>query len=380
LSSLAALCGQFPTGAVHPRRIAGLLATPGCTRRQVVEAAAIDLGALASVTGARPAGQSPYARERDATFARQALNRLPALVNEVFATDLDGCVEADLSHELSSTAALLRSVLADDRPGLYVLRRPALPLNVNGERVELAADLMIMVTGLTAAGAPRVGLVELRSYAMLDGVADPGKVAGTARELAVLVVALREFAATAGLDPARVGTVGALVLPRNLGLTPIATRIDVAPQVRRLVPVLAAPLFVPAGPALPDPAALDGLPARFGDGCPGCDLYAFCRDREAAAGSVARAGATVVNLCGTVGTVERALALADGATPADDAERAIGDELSRAAQALAWAGNAVSDGSAGQRDTPRQGRAPRGTSGAIVRGVTNATIAAGPQA
>jgi hypothetical protein len=278
------------------------------------------------------------------------------------------------------SAARLRRVLSDDRPGVHVLRRPALPLTLNEAPVELAADLMILVTGLSGPAGPLVGLVELRSYAMLDGVADPSKVAGTARELAVLVVALRELAVAAGLDPARVGTVGALILPRNLGLTPVATRIDVAPQVRRLVPMLATPLALPDGPALPDPAALAALPARFGDGCPGCDLYVFCREREAGAGSVARAGATVVNLCGTVDTVDRALALADGATPANDSERAIGDELSRAAQALAWAGNAAEgSGAAGGNGAGHAPRQSRGTSGARVRGVTNASIAADPE-
>ncbi|GIF97448.1 hypothetical protein [Catellatospora citrea] len=303
---------------MDPRRIAGLLDAPGCRRRQALDAAQVDLGLLADAIGAPPGGQSPYARERDGTFTHLATARLPELVGRHLGIDCAAAVE---TSELPVGA------------GLWVWREPKLRLR----------DLPVTTDQIVLAGdGTHLFPVEIRSYACLDGHADPTKVAGTARELAVVVAALRQAAPV----PERVSSRCLLVLPRNFGLAPVGTLLDVAPQVRRLgwsldrldAVDLPARLRVPelGGPALVD--ALAAVEARFGDGCPSCPMYTHCRQDAEQTGTVARAGGAAANLCGPVGTAVHALALAHGErTPSGEAEQAIADELARAAAAYGWA-------------------------------------------
>lgn len=308
---------------MDPRRIAGLLDAPGCRRRQVLDAAQVDLGLLAEAIGAPPGGQSPYARERDGTFAHLAVARLPELVARHLGVDCGSAVE---TAELPVGA------------GLWLWRGPRLrlgELSVTPEQVVLVGDGTLLHP------------VEIRSYACLDGHADPAKVAGTARELAVVVAALRQAAPV----PERISSRCLLVLPRNFGLAPVGTTLDVAPQVRRLAWSLgrltAADLperlrrRAPGEPALAGDdlvTALAAVEARFGDGCPSCPMYTHCRRDAERDGTVARAGGAAANLCGPVGVAAHALALAHGErAPHGEAEQAIAAELSRAAQAYGWA-------------------------------------------
>lgn len=304
---------------LDPRRVAGLLDAPGCRRRQVLDTAAVDLDALAKAIGAPTAGQSPYARERNGTFAQLALAELPTLTRRAFGWDCGPARDAtDLAEILRATG-----------PGLWLLREPELPVG----RLRVAADLVIL-----AGDGAGLHPVEIRSYACLDGHADPSKVADTARELAVTLLGLRELTSQLGHQAERIRSQSLLVLPRNFGLTPVGTRLDVAPQARRLHWMLSRLPYIqlPDGDLLEELARFD---ARFGDGCPRCPLYTFCREQQQRSGSVARAGAAVANLCGPVGTAAHALALAHGErAPQTEAEQAIAAELARAAQAHAWAG------------------------------------------
>lgn len=334
---------------MDPRRIAGLLDAPGCRRRQVLDAAQVDLGLLAEAIGAPPGGQSPYARERDGTFTHLATARLPELVGRHLGIDCAAAVE---TSELPVGA------------GLWVWRAPKLRLGglpVTPEQIVLAGDGKLLHP------------VEIRSYACLDGHADPAKVAGTARELAVVVAALRQAAPV----PERVSSRCLLVLPRNFGLAPVGTLLDVAPQVRRLSWSLAQldAVDLPAGlrtPRLtPDAlvSALTEVEARFGDGCPSCPMYTRCRQDAERSGTVARAGGAAANLCGPVGTAVHALALAHGERiPNDEAEQAISDELARAAAAYGWAVGATGGGASGAGASGGSGttgrRGPAGKPGA----------------
>ncbi|MFC7763903.1 hypothetical protein ACFQY4_42240 [Catellatospora bangladeshensis] len=311
---------------MDPRRMAGLLDAPGCRRRLALDAARVDLGVLAEAIGAPPSGQSPYARERDGTFAHLATARLPELVTRHLGIECTAAVE---------TEAL------PSGPGLWVWREPRLRLGdlpVTPDQVVLASDGTLLHP------------VEIRSYAVVDGHADPAKVAGTAREVAVIVGALRQAAPV----PERISSRALLVLPRNFGLAPVATTLDVAPQVRRLGWALARLRTdlpdrlrrqADGGPALQGDAlvgALAEVEARFGDGCPSCPMYTHCRTGAEQDGSVARAGAAAANLCGPVGLAAHALALAHGErTPQGESEQAIAAELARAAQAYGWATGSV---------------------------------------
>jgi hypothetical protein len=371
---LAAFRGGFPAGPLDARRVAGLLDVAGCPRRQVLDAAAVAIEPLARLLGCPPAGQSPFAITRARQFERLVLDgamgpvlslvraRLGAPVTAVRQVDLSAdqvrsqYVRSDSSFRAGLTRGHLRRMLAGDGTAVNLLRRPVLPLPVGGSPIYVEPDLVAYTT------TDPLRPVEIRSYPCLDGTADEAKVSATARQTAVHVVAARAMARRLGHDPERIGTRGLLVLPRDFSLDATGEPLDVAPQVGRLRRALAAfpdPVTlagrVPDGVALPDPPPPDAPPAareaaaeraadavsalapRFGDGCPGCPLFTFCRAEQQAVGSVARVGGAAANLCGDVGTVTAALDLAHGRrAPATATERAVAAELGRAATLAGW--------------------------------------------
>jgi hypothetical protein len=366
---LADFRGAFPTVALDARRLAGLLDVPGCARRQVLDAAVVHLDGLAKLLGCPPGGQSPFAIARARAFERLATgdamgpvvalvrDRLGAPVTAVRQLDLSAdqvrsqYVRGDLQFRSRLTRMAVRQMLTGDDAAVNLLRHPVLTLTVGGAPMYVEPDLV------GYASTDPLHPVEIRSYPCLDGTADGSKVATTAREVAVHVLAVRELATGLGYPPERVGTTGLLVLPRNFSLTATGETVDVAPQVRRLRRTLDAfPVpstlvdQVPAGVALPalPPAgagtaewagaaaqaadAVSALPPRFGDGCLSCGLFSFCRAEQDASATVARTGTAAANLCGDVATVPAALDLAHGRrAPTTSAERAVAADLGRAA-------------------------------------------------
>lgn len=372
--AFAAFRGGFPADTLDARRVAGLLDAPGCVRRQIIDAAAIPINKLAGLLGCPPGGQSPFAIARARQFERLVtdgdMGPLLALVREKLGVPVTDAREKDLSaDEVRSqfvradvafrallTRQYLTEMLQEQHTAINILRHPVLTLHVGPEPVYVEPDAVIFTSG------ERLRPVEIRSYPCIDGVADPDKVGATAREVAVHVLAIREVAATDGYDPHRIDTNGLLILPKNFGLTPTGEPLDVAPQLRRLARTLAGFPdhdtligYLPEHAVLPEPPglhatesdraaaieeateAVGALPTRFGDGCLGCALFAFCRREQDASGAVARIGTTAVNLCGDVGTVGHALDLAYGRrAPADDAETALAADLARAVAVTAW--------------------------------------------
>ena len=369
---LASFRGGFPAAPLPARRVAGLLDVPGCTRRLVLDAAAVRLDPLAALLGCPPAGRSPFAIARGRQFEKlvtgDAMGALLALLRDRLGAPVTAVRQHDLSADQVRTQFVrgdpefragltrghVRDMLAGRESAVNLLRRPVLALRVGGAPIYVEPDLI----GYTSTDP--LHPVEIRSYPCVDGTADEAKVSATAREMAVHVLAVRELATRLGHDPARVGTTGLLVLPRDFGLTPTGETVDVAPQVRRLRRTLDAfpspstlVRQVPEAVALPAPPGWDATPAdraeavaqaaeavsvlppRFGDGCLTCGLFTFCRGEQQASGSVARLGSAAANLCGDVGTVAAALDLAHGLrVPADPAEQAVAADLGRAAAVL----------------------------------------------
>jgi hypothetical protein len=244
-----------------------------------------------------------------------------------------------------------------------VIRGAVVELVVAGEPALVELDTLVL-----AGTEERWHPVAIRSFPAVDGTADPVRVAQVARVLAVTVLALRAALARlsqpgqpgepADLTATRISTRALLALPENFSLAPTGAVLDLAPQVRRLsraFTTLAAPDHLAAAlsgaPALPDPAtaagdggadageaarqALGALPSRFGDGCPRCGLFAYCRGEQEDSDQVARLGSAAANLCGGTDTVTDVLALAHGdRAAAGPAEQALATALSRAARAL----------------------------------------------
>ncbi|WP_189171119.1 hypothetical protein [Pilimelia anulata] len=335
----------------NARTIAALTGNPGCARRAVVDAAGVDKTALAAHVG-HPSryGQSPFAIARGHAFEARLKADGYAALRGVIAAKLpgaavDGPVE-DLGGESGADHAAryarTRAALADGTAGL--VDHPLLRLTVAGQVVHLEPDLVACRV------AGRLHVVEIKSFPILDGRADPPKVAAAATQAAVYVLALRELLTAAGADPAAVATDALLVCPRDFGQQPAGAVLDLRRQVavlrrqlRRLTRLDALLADLPAGytldlgdPAAPRPAgevaaALGALPARYAPDClAACELAYHCRAE--ASGSTAALGPAVREELGGVADVRAALALADGAPAAPGQEEAAA--LLRAAARL----------------------------------------------
>lgn len=376
---VTAFRGAFPAEPLTARRLAGLLDVPGCVRRQVIDLIGAPLDPLAELVGCPPGGQSPFALARARQFEKLVttgdMGPLLVLLRDRLGAPVEAVREWDLSAEQVLTQyrrgdvefrarlseQYLEQMLDGDEKAVNLLRHPVLTLTLGSEPTYVEPDLVAYTT------TDPLHPVEIRSYACVDGYADPGRVSLTAREIAVHVLAAREVARRLGRPPGRVASRGLLVLPRDFGLDATGEPLDVAPQVRRIqralegfpapdalarhvpetaslpaLPPRDAPLSVRQDAGQQAADALAALPSRFGDGCLSCGLFAFCRRQEQTSGTVARLGGAAGNLCGDVGTVDAALDLATGRRePATGAERAVAAELSRAATLVEWAGRST---------------------------------------
>ncbi|GIJ33269.1 hypothetical protein [Micromonospora sediminimaris] len=365
---LAAIRGDAPPKRHNARTIAALTGNPGCTRRAVLDGAGVDKPALAERVGF-PArfGQSRFAITRGNMFEAQVkadggaeLLRLVAerlgvpVPAAVRWTDLDA--GDDLATRARRSAALLTEALSSvesdtaDPPGAdepprvdepaALFDHPMLGLTVAGQRVHLEPDLVAARLG------GRFHVVEIKSFPVIDGQADPAKLAGAAVQSAVYVLALRELLTARGHDPQLVSHEVVLVCPRDFSNAPVAHLLDVRRQLLvvrrqldrmdRLDTLLAGvPADFTADPAA-DPAALaDSLarvPARYAPDClASCELAYLCRHE--AQGQTGALGRPVREALGGIADVAEVLALAGGET-ATDPERAEAAALLRTAARL----------------------------------------------
>lgn len=344
---LAQIRGGVPPRRHNARTIAALTGNPGCTRRAVLDGAGVDKPKLAERVGF-PArfGQSRFAITRGNAFEAQVkadggaeLLRLVAerlgvpVPDRASWTDLGGDDLPD-RHERS------RAALTDAGVGAALFDHPLLGLEVAGRRVHLEPDLV------AARLAGRFHVVEVKSFPVIDGQADPAKVAAAAVQSAVYVLALRELLAGAGRDPELVSHDVVLVCPRDFANQPVASLVDVRKQLlvlrrqldrmARLDNLLDA---VPAGftaDLTAEPAALaaalHSVEARYAPEClAACELAYFCRTE--ARGGTSALGRPVREALGGVADVAEALALATGER-APAPEQAEAAALLRAAAAL----------------------------------------------
>ncbi|WP_119727649.1 hypothetical protein [Thermomonospora amylolytica] len=347
---LAALRGGTPPAGFSARAIAGLTANPGCARRALLDASGADKGRISARVGFPGRfGQSTFALARGRAFEEQVKadgaaqllallrERLGLAVEEAAYLPLEDVGEHTGREVRAAHTAnlLLRAARAADDAGT-LFDHPMLRLNVAGHTAYLEPDLVAFQVG------GRFHVVEIKSFAVVDGQVDSEQVTAAAQQAAVYVLALRELLADHDLDPEAVSHEVLLVTPANFANTPMVSVLDVRKQlaaVRRVLTRMsridslleALPEGVTLDLALDaegnptrDPAelsaALHQLPARYRPGCRAhCELAAFCRDEARRADSLDVFGPALGGMLGGVDTVSAALALADGTrAPADD--------------------------------------------------------------
>ncbi len=335
----------------NARTISALATNPGCGRRALMDAAGADKQKLAAYTGyPAPFGQSQFAIVRGNAFEAQVKEngaaQLLSLLREQLRLDITEAHYSDLGdvggNETSEvrharTKRLLTTV--DEKQGT-MFDHPLLRLRVGGRHAYLEPDLIaFQLHG-------KCHVVEIKSFAVIDGQADPAKVAAAAIQSAVYVLALRDL-----LGEHKVHDETILVCPENFSSKPVATPVDVRRQltvvkrqlsrIARIEDLLgccpddltfdleADENGIPRRPAREVEAAIRQVPANYAPECLStCELCYLCRDE--AHGTTAALGKPVREELGGIEYVRTVLDLARGAAPPPETEE-VAAQLIRAA-------------------------------------------------
>jgi hypothetical protein len=351
---LARLRGRALPRNHNARTISALAANPGCARRALLDAAAADKQKIAAHAGyPAPFGQSQFAIGRGNAFEAQVKENgaaqlltllrghLALPIEEAHYTDLNE-VGGNTDNELRHVYTRQRLTTADERAGT-MFDHPLLRLNVGGRPAYLEPDLIaFQLHG-------KYHVVEIKSFPVIDGQADAAKVAASAIQSAVYVLALRDLL---GGDPDRVSHETILVCPENFASQPVATSIDVRRQltvlsrqlarIARIENLLAAcpedltfdldpdGNQVPRRPPAELRASLATVGANYAPECLStCELCYLCRDE--ADGTTGALGKPVRADLGGLEYTRQALDLARGAIPGPETEE-VAIQLLRAAQ------------------------------------------------
>ncbi|SDL61277.1 hypothetical protein SAMN05421874_1254 [Nonomuraea maritima] len=350
---LEALRGTTPPRPHDARAIAALAANPGCARRALMDGAGIDKDAAARHLGfPAPFGQSPFAITRgnmfEALVKADGCAELLRMLREL----LDLPVEEVAYHDVENVGAHLRhthtrslldhaarsTTAAEPVSAATFYDHPLLSLSIAGHTAYLEPDLVAFQLG------GRFHVVEVKSFSVIDGQADPAAVAAAARQAAVYVLAMRTTLEELGHDPGLVSHDVVLVCPENFANRPVATLVDVRKQLAvlrrqltrmttldRLLDALPDDLTFdlrpdddgrPTRPVAELADALSRTTARYAPDCLStCDMCFFCRDEARQEGASDLLGRQVRDELGGVASVAEALGLADGTrTPAEGQE------------------------------------------------------------
>ena len=213
-------------------------------------------------------------------------------------------------------------------PGsVTLLDHPLLTMDMAGAPVFLEPDLIV------CDGAGNLTIVEVKSFAVIDGQADSAKVAAAAIQSAVYALALRQTLEDLGFDPDLVPGTAVLVCPRDFTNQPVATTMDIRKhlavvsrqlaRMRRIESLVAElpsdwslDLALDASGTAHRPAdeiveALADLRARYVPGCLStCELATFCR--AGARDATATLGSGVREHLGGIDSVSTVLAVTAG--------------------------------------------------------------------
>ena len=234
---LARIRGRALPRNHNARTIAALAANPGCARRAVMDAAGADKQRLATYVGfPAPFGQSRFALSRGNAFEAQVkadgAAELLTLLREHLNLPIPEAHYDDLSEVGGNTNLDLRYVhtrnllvrASGDADAGTMFDHPLLRLEVGGRNAYLEPDLIaFQLNG-------RFHVIEIKSFAIIDGHADGDKVGAAAIQSAVYVLALRQLLGGNGSPAEAVADQTILVCPRDFSNRPVVAALDVRKQ------------------------------------------------------------------------------------------------------------------------------------------------------
>ncbi|GIJ64654.1 hypothetical protein [Virgisporangium aurantiacum] len=339
---LDALRGSEERKKLNARGLAALTTNPSCQLRSVLDTAGIDKQMLCSAIGfAMPADQSQFAITRGTAFEAQVkangcaqlLTLLRDLLGlplaEVSYDDLEtvgGNASPSARHRHTVRLLTQAGSLAEDAGTLF--DHPMLELVVAGHPVHLEPDLIAFRF------QGRFFIVEIKSFAVVDGQAPAASVAAAELQSAVYVHAMRELLRSHDLDEQLVSPEIVLVCPQDFSNKPTAVKVDITNhlnavrrQLSRMKGLDSIVAMMPAGATLdrwrdqdrldPRPAeelkrTLRTVEAHYIPQCLStCEMAKFCRREER--GSTAALGRQVREDLGGLELVSEVIGLATGA-------------------------------------------------------------------
>lgn len=342
---LDALRGSGPAVPHTAKTLAALTANPECDRRALLDAAGVDKDALAArLNLPRPLRPSAIALDHAAAFERrvtaQAGAELVRLLRETLGLTLPevsyedvnavgGRAPSTLALRYAHTRSLILGAARDTARARTLLDHPVLRLTVAGYPAYLEPDIVAFQHHET------FHIVEIKSFPVIDGQADPAKVAVALTQAAAYVLALRELLAEDGHPPERVSNHVVLVNPRDLSHRPTATLTDAAQKIKTLSRHLGRLRRLPdlldqlppntTFDLVPDreakatrpredlTAALSAPRAHYSPGCLyHCELASYCRNEARHQGRTEVLGTAVRDDIAGIDNIALALALTDG--------------------------------------------------------------------
>lgn len=346
---LDALRGPAPRRTYNARSLAALENNPRCTLRAVLDASGSDKAAIATHAGyPAPFGQSSFAIARGNAFEamvkangcaellrvlRETLQLTLPEVGYQDLNDVGGDGRAETRH--ARTAQLLSAAARGLGSGT-LFDHPMLRLVVGGHAVFLEPDLVAFRI------EDRFHIVEIKSFPIFDGQADPAQVRSATTQACAYVIALRAMLADAGVGPDAVSDTIVLVAPKNFTNRPTGAFVDARKQVATLtrqlarierigvlIDLLPADLTFdlatddtgrPQRPTQELTETLDQVPATYRPDCLNhCEMAFYCRSRARAEASLDVLGPAVREHLGGIDTATMALGLARGTlTPNED--------------------------------------------------------------
>ncbi|MGD0063991.1 MAG: hypothetical protein ABSB76_11190 [Streptosporangiaceae bacterium] len=177
---LARVRGQALPRSHNARTIAALASNPGCARRAILDAAGVDK------------------------------QRLAAHYDDL--GEVGGRASPDMRHA-RTRRLLARAASANSAEGT-MFDHPLLRLEAGGRHAFLEPDLIaFQLHG-------KFHVLEIKSFAVVDGQADGAKVAAAAIQSAVYILALRAALAEQDISPEAVSDEAILVCPENFPTGP----------------------------------------------------------------------------------------------------------------------------------------------------------------
>ncbi|WP_067704533.1 hypothetical protein [Nocardia jejuensis] len=342
------LRGSVPPVRHNARTIAALTANPGCARRAILDAAAIDKTTVARELGfPSQFGQSQFAITRGNEFERMVkangCAELIALLRDKLGLSIPEVALSDLSEvgdnssttlRYQRTRQLLARALESGEGTMF--DHPMLRIDIAGAAAYLEPD----VVAIQLAG--QFYVVEIKSFAVIDGQADPTQVAAAARQSAVYVLALRQMVCELGGSGDDVSHNAILVCAKDFTNRPTAELVDLRKQlgvierqlsrmtsISSLLETLPEELTFEPGEGLGE--AIADLPARYAPECmSSCELAFLCREQARACGSLDVLGRGVCDQLGGIERVDLVLGLARGTVTAGPEFADIAQILRRA--------------------------------------------------